>query len=264
MPALSPLTSSAEKAWLCVWLCPPGPPSAQASAVTSPPGSVLTAVHSSSSPSRGDCHCRMLESAPPVTNLCRAIHASAATGPSCSRAHERWPAPSSDAGGCRPTPGSGRSPTKIEPSSKVAATCSPEGLMATASAISPPSLTMLAAHLWAFVGPSATERTAMWPPRYTGGSRVKAPASQSIVGGWRDLHVALAKVRWARSRRRDCMHASVCSPLNVHQHSTACSESSSQSSKQMTAESASVSATAHDCNVLPSAATVVMGQGCRL
>ena len=146
---------------------------------------------------RGECHCRMLESVPPVTNLCREIHASAATGPSCSRAHERWPAPCCDASTPtgRERPGSGRSPTNIEPSSKVAATCSPDGLMATASAISPPSLTMPAAHLWDFVGPSATERTAMWLPRYAGASRVKAPDSQSDVGGWRDLHVALIKVR---------------------------------------------------------------------
>ena len=100
-------------------------------------GSVLTEVHSSASPSRGDCHCRMLESAPPVTNLRPAIHASAATGPSCSRDHEPRPAPSCAAStptGCF-RPCSGRSPTKIEPSSKVAATCPPEGLMATASAM---------------------------------------------------------------------------------------------------------------------------------
>ena len=51
------------------------------------------------------------------------------------------------------------------------------------------------------------------------------------------------------------MHASVRSPVNVHQLSTACSESSSQSSKLQTTEG---SATAHDdWNALPIAATLL-------
>ena len=69
---------------------------------------------------------------------------------------------------------------------------------------------------------------------------------------------ALAKVRWTRSRRRDCKHASMCSVLSEHQQSTACTASSSQSSKQITAESVSASVTEHDCNASPSTAAIAI------